>query len=172
MSQVPNLLSASRIVAALLFPFVSVYWRFPLIVWALVSEFLDGFLARKWNAISPLGQILDPVGDKLFILSTIGVLIFEGQMSWMDFILIAMRDIVVTIGTLSVLIESRGKSIQFLLPRTSGKIATGFQFALLVGFFGFPALTPYLFIATVVVSCLSGIDYLYTVLHRRFDEVM
>lgn len=170
--QVPNILSASRIIAALAFPFIPVSWRFPMIMWALLSEFLDGFLARKCNAITSLGQLLDPIGDKLFILATIGVLILEHQLSWLDFVLIAMRDIVVACGSISILMEAGSQSISFLMPRMSGKITTAFQFALLTSFYGFPALVPYLFVTTIVVSCLSAIDYLYAALHRRFDRVM
>lgn len=170
--QVPNILSASRIIAALAFPFIPVSWRFPMIMWALLSEFFDGYLARKWNAITPVGQILDPIGDKLFILATISVLILERQLSWLDFILIGMRDIVVAIGSISIVLESKAQSISYLMPRASGKITTAFQFALLVCFFGFPALVRPLFATTIVVSCLSALDYLYAALHRRFDKVI
>jgi len=143
-----------------------------MILWALLSEFLDGFLARKWNAITQLGQLLDPIGDKLFILATITVLILERQLSWLDFVLIAMRDIVVACGTISILLEARSQSISFLMPRMSGKITTAFQFALLTSFYGFPALVPYLFVSTIVVSCISALDYLYAALHRRFDKAL
>ena len=142
-----------------------------MILWALLSEFFDGFLARRWNAITPLGQLLDPIGDKLFILATISVLILEHQLGWLDFILIAMRDIVVAIGSVSVVLESRTQSISFLIPRISGKITTAFQFALLVSFFSVPVLVRPLFVVTVVASCLSAIDYLYIALHRRLDRV-
>ncbi len=168
-AHIPNLLSLSRIAAAAVFPFLPADWRLPAILWALVSEFLDGFLARRWHAITPLGQLLDPIGDKLFILATIAVLIVERRLSWFDFSLIAMRDIVVAMGSVSVLVETTRERRLPLLPRVSGKITTGFQFALLVCLFGIPELSRSMFVATAIASSLSAIDYLYYVLHQRFD---
>lgn len=167
----PNLLSSLRIALALLFPFIPDMWRLPVVVLSLCSEFFDGFLARRWNAVTSLGQILDPVADKLFVLSTVGVLIHEGLLTWFHFTLVAMRDIVVAGGVLSVLSESRDEAIRFLRPRISGKIATTLQFVFLLSLFATGRLIWPLFFVTAVVSCASGLDYLYVVLHRRFDPI-
>lgn len=168
---IPNLLSIFRIFAAFAFPAIPVEARIPLIAAAALSEFLDGFLARRWHAVTALGQLLDPIADKLFILSTIGVLIHEGRVTVLQFILLAARDIVVAIGSISVVVETRAKSVPHLKPRWSGKIATTFQFALLfVLFTDWWIADPLLYI-TIVLSVISAIDYLYVVLHRRFDPI-
>ncbi len=167
---VPNLLSIFRIAAAFAFPALPVAWRVPLIVLAALSEFLDGFLARKWKAVTALGQILDPIADKLFILATVGVLIYEGRVTVLQFILLAARDIVVAIGSASVIFEKRRQAISHLKPRWSGKVATGFQFALLFVLFtkwGTPQ--PLLYV-TIALSVISAVDYIYVALHRRFDQ--
>ncbi len=166
---VPNALSAFRIAAAFAFPLIPATWRVPLILAAALSEFLDGFLARRWLAVTPLGQLLDPIADKLFILSTVGILIHEGRITILQFILLAARDIVVAVGTTSVVLEARQKAIPHLKPRWSGKVATAFQFGLLfVLFTNWWLADPLLFI-TIVLSVMSAVDYLYCVLHRRFD---
>lgn len=159
---------------AAIFPFLPVAARLPAIIYSLVSEFLDGFLARRWNAVSPLGQALDPIADKAFVFSTIFVLIRSHQLSWLQFSLLAMRDIVVAIGSLSVMIESRQSAMVFLHPRASGKIATALQFTLLVALYAVEGgirqpLVYLLYAMTAVASCVSALDYLYEVLHRRFD---
>jgi phosphatidylglycerophosphate synthase len=159
---------------AFVFPFLPLSLRLPAISWSLSSEFLDGFLARRWNCVTALGQALDPIADKLFVLSTVFVLIDEGTMSWLQFALIAMRDIVVALGVFSVMAESRNSALMFLKPRVSGKIATAFQFTFLVALYAFPGglAQPGLytfFVITALMSCLSALDYLYAVLHRRFD---
>lgn len=167
---VPNLLSSLRIVLAFAFPFVPEALRLPIIAIALLSEFFDGFLARRWNAVTPLGILLDPVADKLFVLSTVVTLISEGRLTVLAFFLLAARDITVAIGSLSIIIE-KGKQTEPMVPRLSGKIATAFQFVLLIWLF---ANFPYQRIAlnvTIVASVISAIDYLYCVLHRRFDQV-
>jgi CDP-diacylglycerol--glycerol-3-phosphate 3-phosphatidyltransferase len=168
---IPNVLSFVRIAMAFAFVFIPVSWRIPFIAIAAASEFLDGFLARRWNAVTPLGQLLDPIADKLFILATVGTLIYEGHVTILQFILLAARDIVVAIGTVSVLHETKSRSIPLLKPRWSGKIATTFQFALLFVLFTSWSIAEPLLIITICLSVISAIDYLYTVLHRRFDPV-
>ena len=65
----PNFLSGVRIVVAVIFPFLSPVLRLPFVVLALLTEYFDGALARKYNWVTSVGQILDPVADKLFALS-------------------------------------------------------------------------------------------------------
>lgn len=167
--QTPNLLSTLRIILAALFPFLSPEFRLPVIFIALASEFFDGFLARRWNAETLLGQSLDPIADKIFVLSTIATLIHEGSFTWTQFALIAMRDIVVAIGSFSTLLQSGSRAIQHLKPKYSGKVATTLQFALLISLFAKWPVTNPLFIATAFMSCLSAVDYAYTILHKRWD---
>lgn len=154
---------------AFVFAVIPVTWRIPFILIAAASEFFDGFLARRWNAVTPLGQLLDPIADKLFILATVGTLIYEGKVTFLQFILLAARDIVVAVGTVSVLYETKSKSVPLLKPRWSGKVATAFQFALLFVLFTDWSIAGPLLHITIVLSVISAIDYLYAVLHRRFD---
>lgn len=167
--KVPNALSIFRICAAFAFPAIPAAWRLPFIALAALSEFLDGFLARRWNAITPLGQLLDPIADKLFVLSTIAVLIHEERVTVLQFVLLAARDIVVAIGSAAVIIETKQNAVPHLKPRWSGKVATAFQFALLFVLFTEWSIAKPLLLVTIVLSVFSAVDYLYSVLHRRFD---
>ena len=65
-----------------------------------ITDFLDGFLARKLNQITELGKVLDPIADKLFI-GIIGlVLIYTGVMPLWFFASIIIRDILILLGGL------------------------------------------------------------------------
>lgn len=74
MQNVPNLLSFSRILATIII-FVLVLINTPwayliatiLFILASVTDFLDGYLARRYKLVSPLGVFLDLTADKVFV---------------------------------------------------------------------------------------------------------
>jgi cardiolipin synthase len=57
-----------------------------------ISDYADGYLARKLNQTSKLGEILDPVADRLYILSTVIGLAARGLIPWWLAILLPARD--------------------------------------------------------------------------------
>jgi CDP-diacylglycerol--glycerol-3-phosphate 3-phosphatidyltransferase len=74
----PNILTLARIcftpVIALL-PFIQGYWpkviAFVIFLAAATSDIVDGYLARRRNQVSELGQLLDPIADKLLLFATL-----------------------------------------------------------------------------------------------------
>jgi len=82
MTNLPNILSMSRIAAipllvALLF-LEGDFWRWTalvLFVLACVTDFFDGYIARRLHLVSPLGRFLDPIADKLLVAATILILV-------------------------------------------------------------------------------------------------
>ena len=70
--QIPNLLTFSRVLAVpLALGFMvagaGAWPLFVVFVAAAITDFFDGYLARKWQATSPLGAMLDPMADKLLV---------------------------------------------------------------------------------------------------------
>ncbi len=63
-----------------------------------ITDFLDGFLARRLNQVSELGKILDPVADKVFIGIIAIVLVYTGIMPFWFLIAILSRDILILLG--------------------------------------------------------------------------
>ena len=68
-----NILTLSRILlAALIFILLmspdTYFWALLLFFIAGITDYFDGYLARKYNAVSQLGEILDPIADKILIL--------------------------------------------------------------------------------------------------------
>jgi cardiolipin synthase len=57
-----------------------------LYVIAAASDWLDGYLARRWNQFSPFGRMLDPIADKLLVGLVIAVLAWDGSLSALDMI--------------------------------------------------------------------------------------
>lgn len=98
---IPNWLTASRVLMALVFFAVLTVWRFEdsaaskdqtdpillsaalLFIVAVITDALDGHLARKWNAESAFGRIMDPFADKILV---VGAFIFlAGPDFWFEF---------------------------------------------------------------------------------------
>jgi cardiolipin synthase (CMP-forming) len=82
MSRLPNVLTLSRIVAipivvGLLFIGTDVgnWAALGVYIYACVTDFLDGYLARAWEQQSSLGRFLDPIADKLLVAAIILILV-------------------------------------------------------------------------------------------------
>ncbi|TCM83502.1 CDP-diacylglycerol--glycerol-3-phosphate 3-phosphatidyltransferase [Rhodovulum steppense] len=84
----PNILSVLRLCAAPLFPAVYFLWDSPLADWialvlfvgAAATDWVDGYLARKWNVVSRFGAMVDPIADKAMVLIALMVVVAQAGM--------------------------------------------------------------------------------------------
>lgn len=108
---VPNLLSIMRLCLLPVFLWLVLGpeadgWAVALLMIMGISDYLDGYVARRWNQYSALGEILDPVADRLFMLcAVIGLGAREIIPLWLALLLPA-RD--VFLWTLVPFLRSRG----------------------------------------------------------------
>lgn len=92
---------------------------------ATVTDFLDGYLARKWNMITNFGKFMDPVADKLLVLSALMCFVELGQLSSIVVIIIFSRELVISI------FRAIAASNQIVIAAGMlGKIKTVIQFAM------------------------------------------
>lgn len=108
----PNALTIARCVMAFVVGWailtLSPLWAFALFLVTALSDFLDGYAARKLNAVSKFGAFLDPIADKLLVASAL--IAFSYQSVWepilvIPTVLIVSRDIGVTLLRLKPAIE-------------------------------------------------------------------
>ncbi len=96
---VPNILSFLRLLGVPLFLWLILvpqadWWALAVLAFAGVSDYLDGYLARRWHQITRIGQLLDPLADRFYILATlIGLLLRDIIPLWLVVVLIS-RDVV------------------------------------------------------------------------------
>jgi CDP-diacylglycerol--glycerol-3-phosphate 3-phosphatidyltransferase len=124
----PNQLTAGRLVLSLVL-FVFVVWQ--QYVWALlffilaaITDWMDGWYARKYDQVTTLGRILDPLADKVIICGTLILLSATPEMTavpwglrpWMVVVIVG-RELLVT--TLRSFIERQGMDFS---ARASGKV--------------------------------------------------
>lgn len=91
----PGLLSLARIPLAVVFPFVvSRPWAaFTVLVAASASDVLDGWYARRYKQATPTGAVIDPVTDKLFVLSVVVTLLLHHELPLLGVVLLSTREI-------------------------------------------------------------------------------
>ena len=77
-------------------------WALLVLVVSSASDYLDGNLARRWNQVTRLGQVLDPFADRLYILTTLLGLAHRGLVPWWLVIVLVARDLVL-VATVPVL---------------------------------------------------------------------
>jgi cardiolipin synthase len=110
---IPNWLTYSRIlavplvVAAFFLPSPWCAWTTTgLFFYASLTDLLDGYLARAWNAQSLLGKALDPIADKLLVVAALVMLVSQDRVHLIPTLVILLREVLVS-GLREVMMESR-----------------------------------------------------------------
>ena len=104
---IPNILTLFRSFAAIILPLIIIYGgeigaliATPILILAGVSDYFDGFFARKYRVISNFGKILDPIADKLLVIGVIFALASENMLdyyySFIPALLIVLREILIS----------------------------------------------------------------------------
>lgn len=95
---VPNLISMVRLAGVPVFLWLVLgpqadAWALGLLMIAGITDFLDGYLARKLDQRSKFGEILDPVADRLYILAVVIGLALRDIIPWWVAIVLPLRDV-------------------------------------------------------------------------------
>ena len=182
----PTKLTVSRIIATfiviiiLIFPFYSIGFQWPqfkvgtiiislqyivagiIFVLASITDFVDGYLARKNNQVTDLGKMLDAIADKILVNSVLIILAYKGMLPIIVPVVTVLRDTFV--DAIKMQAASKGKVVAAI---KSGKLKTA---TLMIGttlafFYNLPfELTPinvsdFLLLIATVLSVVSGIQY-------------
>jgi len=167
LKNVPNILAFIRILLAFLMYLFLVnrdfnihpswldYFAALIFVIASITDFFDGFIARNFDAVSKLGEILDPLADKMLTLGAfLGLLYMHRANPWAVY-LILVREFFIT--GLRVAMAQQGLSVK---ASFAGKVKTVSQMVA-IGFLlmNWPCGNCLLWIA-VFLTLYSGLDYL------------
>lgn len=165
---IPNILTVVRILLTPVFVIMLLHGLYPqaLMVFAFagLSDGLDGFIARYFNQRTVLGAYLDPVADKLLLVSAYVLLgMLDVTPDWIAVIVIA-RDVIITLGIAIITLTAKTYEVK---PSLVSKATTVAQILLvLLCLFDPDAVkltalhTPLIWI-TAVLTTLSGLHYVY-----------
>lgn len=130
---------------------------------AVLTDFFDGLVARLKNEKSPIGQVIDPLADKLLLITAFislyalrGTLPLEFKIPLWVILVIISRDFIILLG---VLILNFLKIDPPIAPSLWGKLTTFFQmFTILSVLMNF-SFCPLIWTAAVIFTLISGIGY-------------
>lgn len=168
-SSLPNLLTAARLVGAPVVVWLLVaddgahgplrWWALLAFLVASATDFLDGFLARRWQVVSPFGKLADPIADKALVLGALAALVVVDGVPWWPVAVLALREAWVTLGRLAV------RRTAVIAAGRVGKLKTALQVAAIT-FYLVPAAPEWLavaawwcLLAAVAVAVVSGVRY-------------
>lgn len=159
MRHLPNILTVLRALLAMIFPFIDARWRVPVVAVALLTEYLDGAISRFCGTTSRLGQVLDPIADKLFFAAVAFVFIREGSLTVLDFAWLGARDLFVLAAVLWTLARGKTGLVGDMKPLALGKIATVFQYFVCFDILLTGSVHRGLFYATAALSVAAAVQY-------------
>jgi CDP-diacylglycerol--glycerol-3-phosphate 3-phosphatidyltransferase len=121
---------------------------------AAATDAFDGYFARKYHQVSKIGALLDPVADKLLVISALIFLIGKGVPTWMAWVLIAREFLVISLRLLVAPYEP-------ISPSIFGKLKTALEMIGIVGILLQVSMAVYILFAAVVLSVVSGLQYFW-----------
>jgi CDP-diacylglycerol--glycerol-3-phosphate 3-phosphatidyltransferase len=149
------------------------WWALAVFAVMAVTDKLDGYLARRLRQTSQLGAVLDPVADKLLVMSSLTLLSFDWVASpafaiplWVVGV-VYFKDVFIVVGTILLLSRVRDLAVH---ARPLGKVATALQLVLVLLTLAAPDLDRllagsgrvvlvWLGVAVAAVSLASCVDY-------------
>lgn len=169
------------IIIILLFPFYSFGIEFPkyivndnivvdlkyiiagvLFIIASLTDFLDGYVARKYDIVTDFGKMVDAISDKMLTNSLMIILACNGMIAPIIVVVFIVRDIIV--DSIKMLIGNKGKAVA-AIPVAKVKTATLMVGLTLTLFYNLPfelinlRVSEYLLIISCVLSVVSGVKY-------------
>jgi phosphatidylglycerophosphate synthase len=162
-----NTLSLSRVVLAAVFlSTADVLLRVGLVVAAALTDFLDGWIARRKQLATRLGALIDPIADRVFVVSAFTTYLLEGLLTVEQYGVLLVRDAATVLGFVVARLVPALRHVEFK-ARLPGKIVTTLQLVVLLAVLMVPVAVPWLVVAVGAVALWAVVDYTAAVWRRR-----
>ena len=171
---IPNYLTVIRfILVPIIFSLIiseKYIWAALFFFIANLTDFLDGYIARKYNLISDFGKLMDPLADKITQISTILALIIKGIIPYWILVIISIKELSMIIGA-TFLFKKKMVTVH---SKWYGKAATVLIFIAIVFtllseiFTELSNITPYLYYVSIGMTVFAGIMYIKSIIKKEF----
>ncbi len=179
---IPNIITILRILLVLpvVLALLNEHYGVALLLFAVAgaSDGLDGYIAKRYDCASRLGSILDPLADKLLLVSTYISLAWLGLLPLWLVVIVLVRDVLIVVGGFAYhhMIGQYDMSPSFVSKlNTVSQILLGFLVVLSMSLLPLPELLiDGMIYFVLVTTLLSGADYVWTwgrrAVEARADE--
>ena len=159
----PGLLSLARIPLAVCFPFLigNPPAALGILLLAGLTDVLDGWVARRYGMVTATGSALDPVTDKIFVLTVAVTLVASGQLAVSAVLLLSTRELaeLPLVIYFAVSPRAHGTGTPHPTANAAGKLVTILQFATVSwALFSGPGLDLWI-AATALAGTLAAVSY-------------
>ncbi|MEW6087269.1 MAG: CDP-alcohol phosphatidyltransferase family protein [bacterium] len=124
---------------------------------ASISDFADGFIAKIFNQETELGRFLDPIADKLLLVSAFVMLVIVNLIPVWVVIVVITRDVIILFGCVIIYLILDDIEIR---PRILSKITTCLQMITIFFVLIKNPYARYFWFVTALITTISGLDYI------------
>jgi len=157
MLNLSNGLSFLRAPLAFLFLIDNAVFRVGAIFLAMLTDCIDGYLARRNCSTSQFGAILDPAMDKFFVFFALGVLLVEGRVEVWEGCAMISRDFFLLLFGIYLSLSGHWHAYAFRSVRW-GKVTTALQFFVLIGLAIHYTFPWYIYVVFILIGLLAFIE--------------
>jgi len=171
---VPNFLTLLRflMIGVMVWFFLNDHPIYAMIVFvtAVLTDFLDGYIARRFNQVTNIGKLLDPLADKLLQIAAMFCMYYVGYLPLIAFILLVLCEILMVYGASFLFLHRH----TIVAANTFGKIAAGVMYGAILATFLHDFTAPfdkYAIFLAIALMYISMAQYWYiTVRNKKRDE--
>ncbi len=169
---IPNILCYLRIIMVGVFLYIyntatsqnDYYIAMLVVMVAGITDFLDGRIARKFNMITDLGKVIDPVADKLMQFAMLITLTFNVKNMYMLTIYLIIKEVVLALIAF-IILKTKGRRLNG--AKWYGKVCTAVLYVVMLVFVAVPQLNVYLRNALLIV-CAAAITLSFVMYIRLY----
>jgi len=133
------------------------FWALAIFALASATDWLDGYIARKYNQVTDFGKFMDPLADKCLVTAAMLWFVEVGQMPAWALLLVIVREFAI-----SGLRMNAATSGRVIAAGWSGKVKTASTMVcIILMFLPIPAIVNTLCVAVIVLTTIySGVEYI------------